>query len=65
MLTDNARNYIGTATSPPRSTGIEHRRIRPRRPQTNGKVERFNRTLLDEWAYARTYTLKRPTDPRP
>jgi len=35
--------------------GIEHRRTRPRRPQTNGKVERFNRTLLDEWAYVRPY----------
>lgn len=55
VLTDNAKNYTGrdfqTALG-----GIEHRRIRPYRPQTNGKVERFNRTLLEEWAYVRTYT---------
>ncbi|MEY2478490.1 MAG: hypothetical protein QOG87_3805 [Actinomycetota bacterium] len=35
--------------------GVEHRWCRPYRPQTNGKVERFHRTLLDEWAYVRPY----------
>lgn len=35
--------------------GIKHRRTRPYRPQTNGKIERFHRTLADGWAYAKLY----------
>ena len=35
--------------------GIRHIRTRPYRPQTNGKVERFHRTMADGWAYARCY----------
>ena len=35
---------------------IKHKRTRPYRPQTNGEIERFHRTLADGWAYARCYT---------
>ena len=38
-----------------RALGIRHLRTRPRRPQTNGKAERFIRTLLDGWAYGAIY----------
>jgi transposase InsO family protein len=55
VLTDNAKNYVRSRAFRDALDGITHTRIRPRRPQTNGKVERFNRTLLDEWAYVRTY----------
>lgn len=36
-------------------TGVTHKRTRPYRPQTNGKVERFHRILLEEWAYIRDW----------
>ena len=36
--------------------GITVKKTRPYRPQTNGKIERFHRTLADGWAYARCYT---------
>jgi transposase InsO family protein len=35
--------------------GITHKRTRPYRPQTNGKIERFHRTLAEGWAYSRLY----------
>ncbi|MCX5276269.1 IS481 family transposase [Streptomyces virginiae] len=57
VLTDNGSCYKSKLfTRTLAAAGIAHKRIRPYRPQTNGKVERFNRTLLEEWAYLRPYT---------
>jgi len=54
VLTDNALCYRSRAFAIALGD-IEHRYIRPYTPRTNGKVERFNRTLLEEWAYAQPY----------
>jgi transposase InsO family protein len=54
VLTDNGSCYRSHAFRDALGV-VEHRRTRPYRPQTNGKVERFHRTLADEWAYARLY----------
>jgi transposase InsO family protein len=56
VLTDNGvgyRSYLWAERCA--DLGITHTRTRPYTPRTNGKAERFNRTLLDEWAYVRTY----------
>ena len=50
-MTDSAFAYKGALFNQAvEETGIKHRFCRPYRPQTNGNAERFNRTLLDEWA---------------
>ena len=56
VLTDNGSCYRSRDFAEVLAhAGIAHRRTRPYRPQTNGKVERFNLTLKWEWAYARAY----------
>ena len=56
VLTDNGGCYrshvfMDAATA----IGVQRRRTRPFRPQTNGKAEAFNKTLQNEWAYKRVY----------
>jgi hypothetical protein len=56
LITDNGAPYISTVHAIAcRMLGIRHLRTRPRRPQTNGKAERFIRTMLDGWAYGAIY----------
>jgi len=56
ILTDNGSCYRGVVHAVAcRQLGIRHLRTRPYRPQTNGKAERFIRTLLNGWAYGAIY----------
>jgi transposase InsO family protein len=56
VLTDNGPAYIATTHALAcRALRIRHVRTRPYRPQTNGKAERFIRTLLAGWAYGAIY----------
>ncbi|MFL6265502.1 MAG: IS481 family transposase [Actinomycetes bacterium] len=61
VLADNAKAYAESVVFAETAAGlgIALRRTRRYRPQTNGKVERFNKTLLEEWAYARLYRSNR------
>jgi transposase InsO family protein len=57
VMTDNAMTYTNSKALAElfAEHGIRHVRIRPRRPQTNGKAERFIGTLQREWAYRRLF----------
>lgn len=56
VLSDNGACYRSTEFARVlRDATIAHTRTRPYHPQTNGKIERFNRTLRDESAFARLY----------
>jgi transposase InsO family protein len=56
VMSDNGSAYIAHEYARALSSlGLKHLRIKPRRPRTNGKAERFIQTLLNEWAYARIY----------
>ena len=60
VLTDNGSAYVSTVHALAcRALGIRHLRTRPRRPQTNGKAERFIRTLQTGWAYGAIYGSSR------
>ncbi len=56
LLTDNGAPYRSAVHAIAcRAIGIRHLRTRPYRPQTNGKAERFIRTMLAGWAYGAIY----------
>ncbi|MBD9700480.1 IS481 family transposase [Flavimobilis sp. GY10621] len=60
VLSDNGpayRSYAWRDTC--RELGIKHRRTKPYRPQTNGKIERFHRTMSDGWAYSKHYNSEK------
>jgi len=60
VITDNGSCYkSGLWHRACAETGTTVKKTRPRRPQTNGKVERYHRILLEEWAYIRPWTSER------
>jgi transposase InsO family protein len=60
VMTDNGSGYISVVHAIAcRALGLRHLRIRPYRPRTNGKAERFIRTMLGGWAYGAIYANSR------
>jgi len=60
VMTDNGTAYRSTVHAIAcRALGVRHLRTRPYRPRTNGKAERFIRTLLGGWAYGALYGTSR------
>ena len=61
LMTDNAWTYTKNASLREllNQRGIRHLTTRPRRPRTNGKVERFHQTMAREWAYGLRYRSSR------
>lgn len=56
VMSDNGSCYRSDAhRAALRELGLRHLRIKPGRPRTNGKAERFIQTLVNEWAYGRIY----------
>jgi transposase InsO family protein len=56
VMTDNGSAYVSTLHAIAcRALGLRHIRTRPYRPRTNGKAERFIRTMLGGWAYGAIY----------
>ena len=59
LMSDNGPNYRSTAFAQLLDQhGIRHKFTRPYRPQTNGKVERYQRTMRDEWGYGKAYSCE-------
>lgn len=59
VMTDNGPNYCSRVFAHLLAEqSIQHKRTRPYRPQTNGKVERYQRTMRDEWGYGKAYACE-------
>ena len=57
VMTDNGPGYVSKLYARTlKRLRIKHKRTKPYTPKTNGKVERFNRIMKDEWLYRRPYT---------